>query len=360
MMAINAPKWGEWGIAQLEICPDTAKVHIQGMCRFEKNMRLKGLKTTVHPDAHWEVTQDFEASIAYCSKQETRMPMTEPHEWPSRAARPNNKQGKRSDLDAAVATLRSAEGGTYDKLKAVAEAHGSAFCKFFKGMEALAQYTAVPVAVEMPVYYTWQAELDAYLTSNVGHSRWIFWIYDEIGGAGKSTFVRSYIQDPTKKAVALTGKLVDMAYTYQSERVVFFDITRTQTDQMDHLYTFAESLKNGYVHSTKYTPVKKFFKPPHVVFFANTRPAEKKWSADRVRLHELTDGQSSTFTAGFFSAPSGSLPGAAAPGSTSGGAAAPPAPAVPDWGGAAATFDLANPFDALDIPFMEVIDLTGE
>lgn len=288
---------GTWGIAQLEQCPDTRRLHIQGMCAWNSNQTLTAVKK-VHSTAHWEVCIDFQASIEYCSKYDTRIEGTEPFEW---GARPIKRQGKRTDLHEAVDTMKNTVGGPMQKLKAAALECPTVFVKFHKGLEALAQITATPVKQPVPVWYTWQQQLDLYLGSNPGHSRWIFWIYDEVGGCGKSTFVRSYIQDATKDAVALEGKIADMAYTYQSEKVVFFDVSRVQGEHMDHLYGFAEKLKNGYIHSTKYTPVKKYFAPPHVIFFSNAPPAEKKWSVDRMKVCELSAGHLSSFPDNFFS-----------------------------------------------------------
>lgn len=72
-----------------------------------------------------------------------------------------------------------------------------------------------------------------------------------------------------------------MAYAYNGEPMVFFDVTRTQAEHMDHLYQFAEQLKNGIIFSSKYESGTKCFDPPHVVFFANQGPHPGKWSADR-------------------------------------------------------------------------------
>ena len=120
--------------------------------------------------------------------------------------------------------------------------------------------------------------------------RTILWYTDEEGGAGKSTFTSYYVCNEEMDAVMLSGKVADMAYTYQGERVVFFDVSRTQAECMDHLYSFAEMLKNGVINSTKYVPVLKTFKPPHVVFFSNSAPVFGKWSADRVEQVVLSQG----------------------------------------------------------------------
>ena len=56
---------------------------------------------------------------------------------------------------------------------------------------------------------------------------------------------------------------------------------------MDHLYSFAEELKNGKFMSGKYESTFTLFEPPHVVFLSNSMFQEGKWSADRVYLVAL-------------------------------------------------------------------------
>ena len=91
----------------------------------------------------------------------------------------------------------------------------------------------------------------------------------------------------TRGAVQLEGKVADMAFMYNSEPIVCFDVTRAQAEVSDHLYSFAEKLKNGSVISTKYETKAKHFAPPHVVFFANKDCPAGVFSADRIELIDL-------------------------------------------------------------------------
>lgn len=284
--SVDSPLWGVYGGCQWEVAPTTGQLHLQGFCVFDKNMRLSAVKK-VHATAHWELMKGkLEDSERYCSKDETRLTGTFPKTW---GTRPVDQQGKRTDLDAAIDALRAASGPPAKRLRLVAAAHPSVYVKFHRGLESLAVQLATRDPLPKPVWRDWQLELEATLAAEPD-KRTIHWYTDYGGGAGKSTFTGYYVCNEELDAVTLSGKVADMAYTYQGERIVFFDVSRTQAEHMDHLYSFAEHLKNGIIHSTKYTPVLKTFKPPHVVFFSNGPPAVGKWSADRVREVVLGEG----------------------------------------------------------------------
>lgn len=280
---VAEPLWGVYGGCQLEVCPTSGRVHLQGFVVFGKNHRLSACKK-VHGTAHWELMKGTtEDSEKYCSKEDTRAPGTFPVVW---GVKPVDQQGRRTDLEEAISALQAAAGPPAKRLKAVARAHPAAYVKFHRGLESLAVQLAAPQARPKPDWRPWQATLEECLSAEPDN-RTIRWYTDYSGGAGKSTFVGYYVCNEECDAVLLSGKVADMAYTYNSERVVFFDVTRTQAEHMDHLYAFAESLKNGVIHSTKYVPVLKTFTPPHVVFFSNSGPMPGKWSADRLVEVEL-------------------------------------------------------------------------
>lgn len=77
------------------------------------------------------------------------------------------------------------------------------------------------------------------------------------------------------------------AFANGDYKIAIFDLTRTAVDHSDYLYDFAESLKNGFFFVGKYSSRQHVFKPPHVVFFANTMPKEGKWTEDRLKLLTL-------------------------------------------------------------------------
>jgi len=278
--------WGIYGGAQEEV-GEHGTPHIQAFVVFATNQRLTALKK-LHSTAHWEVMKgSIEQSEVYCSKMDSRREGTEPFVW---GERPVNRQGVRTDLADAITAMRSAVGGVRTRMDAAIDAEAPTVAKYARGLEVIAQSLVRRgvTALVPPVWRPWQLDLVNTL-EEAADDRHILWFTDHKGGQGKSTFIRHYVRDSTRGAIVLSGKVADMAYMFEEgTKVVFFDITRTQAENMDHLYSFAESLKNGYLVSTKYASVVKIFEPPHVVFFANVPPppAGTKWSSDRV-IHKV-------------------------------------------------------------------------
>lgn len=274
--AMGPPRWGEYGMCQLEQCPETQRFHLQGFCCFPSNMRLSTVKATVHSTAHWEVMKGkVEDSENYCSKEETRVDGCLPKTWGTKPI-----QGRRTDIAEAAQLLKVAEGSVKARLKRIADVHPEVVIKYHRGLEALARLTEKPMVIEKPAWHEWQQRL-ADLLAAEPDDRHIVWVTDPRGGNGKSYLVRYFVAN--ENAIVLNGKVADMAYAYHGERIVFFDVTRTQLENMDHLYSFAESLKNGLIFASKYESCQKVFKPPHVVFMANVTYARGKWSEDRVQ-----------------------------------------------------------------------------
>ena len=118
--------------------------------------------------------------------------------------------------------------------------------------------------------------------------RKIHWIWEQVGNVGKS-WMANYLGCVDGATILTAGKKVDMAYIYAQKptKIVLFDLARTaestgeRSHYLDGVYSLAEDLKNGRVVSTKYESKTVFFRPPHVIFFANFEPDYTKWSDDR-------------------------------------------------------------------------------
>lgn len=281
--------WGTYGKCQREVGANGTH-HLQGFVVFASNQRLSAVrKLPSGVRAHWEIMAGtLEQSEAYCTKDESRLEGTEPWSW---GIRPTAKQGARTDIAHVIEAMRAAGGGVRSRMDAAVDGDATVVAKYARGLEAVAE-SMVRRAVKplaAPVWRPWQAALAAKLLEEPD-DRHILWYYDHHGGQGKSTFIRHMLRSDPAHNRMLAGRVVDMAYMFEEgTRVVFFDITRSQAENMSHLYSFAESLKNGQVISTKYTSTMKLFDPPHVVFFANVPPppAGTVWSADRVILTTL-------------------------------------------------------------------------
>ncbi len=134
-------------------------------------------------------------------------------------------------------------------------------------------------------FYPWQVELYDMLTKTEPQQRSIYWYYDDVGCAGKTTFAQYYkARHPAK--IIQGGKINDLSYSYDYEPVVFFDIARSE--EMKYLNRYIEQIKNGFVFSAKYKSYDKDFQPPHVVVFSNKLPDCDSFSRDRLVIRDIT------------------------------------------------------------------------
>jgi len=285
---VNSIEIGSFGGAQLETAPDTGRFHIQGFVIFPTNKRFNAVVSllgSLFPEIqapHVEMMKgNVEDSERYCSKVESRALGTEPRVWGDRP----EGQGKRNDLHRAAEIMKSTFGDERKRMRAVADEVPSVVLKYPRGLQMLASlYEPAPSAVGLPTVdqlYDWQTNVLSKL-SVVPDNRKIIWVSDPDGCNGKSTLVNICLRrDYVGQCILLDGRVSDMAYAYNGQRIVFFDITRTQADNLDHLYSFAEKLKNGVLFSSKFDSKPKIFDPPHVVFLSNSSPDMSKWTMDR-------------------------------------------------------------------------------
>lgn len=123
---------------QLEECPTTARIHVQGYVEFTAALRLAALKK-ISQNAHWEMAKGSrEQCVAYCSKEDTALRIDE-----SVALRTIDpvltqptEQGKRNDLLECAAKIA---GGEWD-LAQVHQNRPDLILKFSKGVNELFRF----------------------------------------------------------------------------------------------------------------------------------------------------------------------------------------------------------------------------
>ena len=115
-------------------------------------------------------------------------------------------------------------------------------------------------------------------------SRRVTWIWENQGGVGK-TWLAKYICAKHNAARFTNGRTCDIAFAYNGEPVVVFDLSRTVEGHVN--YSVMEELKNGMLFSTKYVSTQKVFASPHILVFANWPPNRGAMSADRWDVREL-------------------------------------------------------------------------
>jgi len=247
--------------------------HYQGYVEFKRRLSLQNAKRHVHEGAHLERRLGTRAqAIAYATKEDTRT------EGPWQFGNLESTQGKRSDIkefkEWFFAQKRTIDECVDEHPEIVAK-----YPRFLSTLESVVRRRNFNTP-EFTPNAGWQTELVTYL-STPPSAREIYWIYDEIGGHGKSYFALNY-RSATKPFVCTGGRFSDIFFAYTragTPGIVFFDWARDQEERFP--YCILENFKNGYFLNTKYESECVRFDIPHVIVFSNFPPDQTKLSRDR-------------------------------------------------------------------------------
>jgi len=253
----------------VEVGAETHNIHIQGFLRLkDKKQTVSWLKAHICGECHWEKMKgEPKDSLKYTEKD----PKAGPWYYPSRQALMGGTKGSRTDLHDAF-TLYETSG-----MQAVIDCMPEIVVKY-PNFESVAKKRGIKYTPFNGPLRSWQVWFLKQIKEH-DNDRVIHWLYDSQGGIGKSK-LSHFFRD--KNYVQLSGPVANMAYMFDPKcNGVLFDITRTQADTMDHIYQFAEQVKNGYIVSGKYHSCALKFVPKTVIIFANFAPDPTKWSADR-------------------------------------------------------------------------------
>jgi hypothetical protein len=123
----------------------------------------------------------------------------------------------------------------------------------------------------------------------IDETRKIHWIYDEYGNNGK-THLAKYLVANGDTYYITGGKQADILYSYEGQSIIIYDLARTYADNLDHIYTTIENLKNGFYLSTKYNSEQRIYsKQPTILILANFKPDTSKLSKDRWNIIDTDD-----------------------------------------------------------------------
>lgn len=270
--AIVFPSFVKYCVYQRET-GEQGTEHFQGYAELSTRQRMTGLKKWM-PTAHFESRRGTaEQARDYCMKTETRIDGPWEH-----GAFKSVTAGQRTDLEAAAELVLT------DGVQAAAEAFPSQFIRYHKGIVAYANIMKKRPRDFDFVPRPWQEHVLRVLREDP-NPREILWVHETRGNVGKSRLATYLVAE--HNAIELHGKVADMAHGYSDNPIVVFDLARTRGDCVNHIYEFAEKLKNGRFFSPKYESGMKIFPPPHVVFFANFAPPSDAWSSDRIREFDL-------------------------------------------------------------------------
>lgn len=260
---------------QHEICPDSGREHIQGYIELKKSIRINAVKRLFNDNTmHLERragTRD--QARAYCMKEESRKVDTLPEEYGDW----EQNRGKRNDLEEVYDAI--GQGKSVDE---IAELYPIKYMRYSRAIKDMVttvrsrnEVRAILDDFESAALRPWQEETVEALEAQ--NDREVLWVTDQEGGKGKS-FLTKYLNLKKDAFVVTGGNSNDIAYEYNFQKMVVFDLAR-ETEYMP--YQLIENFKNGLIFSPKYESRMKYSKNVKVVIFSNFPPNLNKLSADR-------------------------------------------------------------------------------
>lgn len=201
---------------------DNKYQHWQLSISLKKRQRMTWLKNHFNKTAHYEAIKNIDSAFNYCQKNETRI--LGPFYYPE-------------------------------------------------------QINEIDDPMEGVTLHNWQLEI-LEIIKQKPHPRHVYWYWEPIGGAGKTSFCKHLILKHDCKYFR-NGKKSDIFHAVDSNpKTILIDISRSCED-INHLYDVVECLKDGMIFSGKYQSTTKVFNCPHVIIFSNDTPNESKLSRDR-------------------------------------------------------------------------------
>lgn len=249
--------------------------HLQGYISYSKRYRLGPVKEMVGNRAHLEVSRGTPTQNRdYCTKEDTRVENTHYEEFGDFPG----GSGTRSDLEEFKEAVR---GGCLD-LKVLRDEHSEVMAKYRQwAHEFVSDNTPMPEIPEHPLN-EWQLLMDAKL-SEEPNDREIMFIVDAVGNKGKTWYAKHYCRKVDTAFLLEPSKKADMAYALPSNVThLFVNLTRSQAETSEYLYSFLESVKDGVIFSSKYHSEMKHISNCHVIVMMNTNPMEHLLSTDRI------------------------------------------------------------------------------
>lgn len=271
-----------------ETCPTTGKQHLQGYVQFHKKQTIVGAKRIFGNDTiHFEFAKgDYEENYKYCTKTRECDPV--PNVF-FEFGEPTRKKGQRNDLQEVIRRIEA--GNDLKDLIFDDEVNDTvARCMPFV-RQAIADFkagkglAAIKSKLESAQLRSWQLGVKN-ICDESPDGRSVYWYWDARGNTGKS-FMVDWLVAFNNAIVFTHGKMHDIAHAYNHEKVVCFDLSRTQEEKLDAVYMALECFKNGRMFSGKYESTTKVFEIPHVFVFANFAPDKTKLSADRWKVTEI-------------------------------------------------------------------------
>lgn len=235
-----------------------------------------------------------EHNLIYCSKEDSRVPGTEPFVAGDAADIPaiESNQGQRLDLEEVRADIHSGM-----SLRDLQEKHFAAFCKYnsyfrqyFTDYHQSAHLEQLTTEMSGTSLRPWQQTLVDFC-AGAPDPRKVHWWWDPTGNKGKSWLAR-YLLTKGDWILVQMMKKADMCHLLSKQlltaRGVMFDLTRSsEQGAVTVVYEVIEMLKSRYLCSGKYDSQGLNVQLLHVIVFANYEPDRSAWSEDRYDVHKI-------------------------------------------------------------------------
>lgn len=292
--SLEKPELATYMVVGLERGSQDGRLHLQGYIQLAHKMRLRTIKTW---GGFW--------STAHLEPQKARGPQgnqkardycMEDGVFKEFGEFSGTTQGKRSDILEAQTAINN--GATWaDMMRdhfGVMARHSNFIRQAIALRDQVTVETQLQASLRDAVLRPWQQRLLTMVQGDA-HPREVVWMWETQGNVGKS-WMAKYLSVMEDALVLEPGRKMDLAYIYSQnqKRITIFDLARTaapdpdsRNSPLDVIYSVMESLKNGYLISTKYESRMLHFPTPHVIVFANFEPDYTKMSADRYNVIKI-------------------------------------------------------------------------
>ena len=260
-----------------EICPTTKKQHYHACIQFVSEIRVTTLKQ-IFPKQNLGMKKGNKAEFFAYSKKDG--------DFTDYGIADHGNQGERNDFGELIEAVDEGDNlGTLMRKFPKVVARHMPYTKLLISNRSDALALAKRKQRFDKPFKEWQQRLKEIIEGEVS-DRYVYWLYDTAGGAGKS-FMSGYLQTHHNAFIVSGGKVADIAHAYNEEPIVVFDLPRTMADHCDHIYSLIEKFKDGCIFSGKYESRTKVFDVPHVIVFANFEPEYDKLSKDRWQVSSI-------------------------------------------------------------------------
>lgn len=253
--------------------------HLQGFVYFATRKTFNTCRAAVGIRAHIEVARgSLQQAAEYCKKE---------GDFQEFGECPGVTQGKRSDWE----RLREHVNDLEER-----PTRRSLFT-LFPGLMARYEHavwtfidSVLPevTLTDSEPHDGWQREL-ADRIAGPANDRTIEFIYDPLGGAGKTWFCQWAFSTMREEVQILRiGKRDDLAHSINPDcRIFLIDVPRSQMEFLQ--YSVLESLKDRMVFSPKYHSQTKILRHKcHVIVFCNESPNTTQLTSDRYVITQLS------------------------------------------------------------------------